>query len=93
MIIGVLTIDLAIFDAQSLKDKRRVVLSLKQKLRNRFNVSVAELGHHDNPKQSQLGIALISQEARPVHAQLDKIVDVVRRFRGLSLVDYQRELL
>lgn len=93
MIVGVLTIDLAIFDAQSLKDKRRVIVSLKQKLRNRFNISVAELGHHDNHKHSQLGIAVISQESRPVHAQLDKIVDFVRRFKGLSLIDYQRELL
>ncbi|MGD2109703.1 MAG: DUF503 domain-containing protein [Phycisphaerae bacterium] len=93
MIVGVLTIDLAIFDAQSLKDKRRVVSSLKEKLGNRFNVSVAELESHDNPKQSQLGIALISKDSRPVHARMDKIVDFVRAFRGLSLVDYRRELL
>jgi len=93
MIVGVLTIDLAIFEAQSLKDKRRVVLSLKQKLRNRFNVSVTELEHHDNPKQARLGVALIARESRPTHAQLDKIVEMVRRFKGVSLVDYQRELL
>ncbi len=41
MIVGALTVELAIFDAQCLKDKRRVILSLKEKLRNRFNVSVA----------------------------------------------------
>jgi len=93
MIVGVMTVDLAIFDAHSLKDKRRVVLSLKQKLRNKFNVSVAEVGDHDRPKHCQLGIALISNEARAVHERLDSIIDVVRRFRGLSLVDYRRELL
>jgi len=45
MIVGLLTIDLAIFEAQSLKDKRRVIRGLKERIRGRFNVSVAEIGH------------------------------------------------
>ena len=45
MIVGVLTVELAIFEAQSLKDKRRGIQSVKQKLRNGFNVSVAEVGY------------------------------------------------
>lgn len=93
MIIGVLTVELAIFDAQSLKDKRRVIGSLKQKLRDRFNVSVAELAYADAPKRCRLGVVMVSQRSRLVHSQFDKIVDVVRRTGGLSLLDYERELL
>lgn len=93
MIVGVLTVDLAIFDAQSLKDKRRVVSSLKQKLRNRYNVSVAEVGYADSPKRCRLGVAVVSGESRVIHSQLDKIVDTVRRAPGLSLLDYEREFL
>ena len=93
MIVGVLTVELAIFDAQSLKDKRRVVASLKQKLRDRFNVSVAEVGYMDAPKGCRLGVVLVSRESRPVHSQLDKVVELVRRTGGLSLLDYKRELL
>ena len=93
MIVGVLTVDLAVFEAQTLKDKRRVVQSLKQRLRDRFNVSVAETDYTNTPKRCQLGVALVSQEARLIHAQLDKIVDLVRSARGLSLVDYRRELV
>ncbi|MGB2984465.1 MAG: DUF503 domain-containing protein [Phycisphaerae bacterium] len=93
MIVGVLTVELAIFDAQSLKDKRRVVASLKQKLRDRFNVSVAEVGYMDAPKRCRLGVVLVSRESRPVHSQLDKVVELVRRTGGLSLLDYKRELL
>ncbi len=92
MIVGVLTVDLAIFDAQSLKDKRRVLSGLKQRMQNRFNVSVAEVDFADMPKRSRLGVAMISTESRALHSQLDKLVDCVRQARGLSLVTYTREI-
>ena len=90
--IGVLTVDLTIFEAQSLKDKRRVIQSLKQRLRNRFNISVAEIAHADSPKRCRLGIALVSNEARSIHSQLDKIVEMIRATAGPTQLDYQREL-
>lgn len=93
MIVGVLTVDVAIFEAQTLKDKRRVISGLKQRLRNRFNVSVAEVAYADAPKRCRLGVAMVSQESRVVHSQLDKVVDVVRRAAGLSLIEYHREFL
>ncbi len=93
MIIGVLTVELAIFDAQSLKDKRSVIVSLKQKLRNRFNVSVAEVAYMDAPKRCRLAVVMVSGEARRIHSQLDKLVDLVRRSGGLSLLTYEREML
>ncbi len=93
MIVGVLKVELAIFDAQSLKDKRRVIVSLKQKLRNRFNVCVAEVEYMDMPKRSCLGVATVSQESRVVHSRLDKVVDLVRKTGGVSLLTYHRELL
>ncbi len=93
MIVGVLTIELAILEARSLKDKRRVIQSLKQRIRNSFNVSVAETDHTGDPKNCQLAIAMVSRETRPLHSQLDKIVDLVRRCGGATLLDYERELL
>jgi len=92
MIVGVLTVEVAIFEAQSLKDKRRVILGFKQRLRNRFNVSVAEVGHGDSHKRCQLGIAMVSGDSRGVHSQFDKIVDMVRATTGLTLLEYEREL-
>jgi len=93
MIVGVLTLDLAVFEAQTLKDKRRVIQSVKQKLRNAFNVSVAEVEFGDLPKRCRLGVAVVSNESRPVHAQLDKVVELVRRCAGLTVLDYERQLL
>lgn len=93
MTVGLLTVEFAVFDAQTLKDKRRVVKSVKQRLRNRFNVSVAEVGFHDMPKRCRLALVMVSQEARTLHSQLDQMVDLIRRVDGLSLLDYQREML
>lgn len=93
MIVGVLRVDVAIWEARSLKDKRRVLQSVKQRLDNRFNVSVAEVEFMDTPQRSRLGIALVSNDSRVVHSQLDKIIDAVRGAGGLSLLSYERELL
>lgn len=93
MLVGVLTVDVALFEAQTLKDKRRVLQGLKQRLRDRFNVSVTEVEYGDSPKRSRLGLAVVDTEARAVHAQLDKMVEVFRHTLGLTLVDYQREVL
>jgi hypothetical protein len=93
MMVAVMTVEVMIPEAHSLKDKRRVILGLKQKLRNRFNVSVAEIGNADAARRCRLGIAMISNESRPMHSQLDKIVDLVRQTAGLTLLTYERELL
>jgi uncharacterized protein YlxP (DUF503 family) len=93
MIVGVMKVDLAVFDARSLKDKRRVIQSVKQRLRDRFNVSVAEVDYGDLTQRCLLGIALVCDESRAVHAQLDKMVELLRHTAGLSLLNYERELL
>ncbi len=91
MIVGVLTVDLAIYDARTLKDKRRVVLSVKDRLRNRFNIAVCEIAFGDSPKRCRLGIATIGHGSRSVHSQLDQVVDVIRQSAGLTLLDYESE--
>lgn len=91
MIVGVLRIDLAILEAQTLKDKRQAIKGLKQRLRDRFNVSVAEVDHHDQHKRCTLGLAMVSTESRSMHSQFDKMVELVRRAARVSLLDYQRE--
>lgn len=93
MTIGVLTLELIVQDAQSLKDKRRVIRSIKTRIRNAFNVSVAEVGLLDDRQRCRLAVAMVSRETRPLHSQLDKIVDLVRRSGGLTLIDYVRDIL
>jgi len=92
MVVGTLTLKLAIFGAYSLKDKRRVVGSLKDRLKGRFNVSVAEVGSLDRWQQAELGVAMVANDGRFVESALDKLVDYVRQDTSASLVDYEIEV-
>ncbi len=91
MIVGVMTADLAIYDARTLKDKRQVVLSAKERIKNKFNVSVNEVGYGDSPKRCKLGFAVVGNSARGIQSVLDQIVDALRSSIGLSLLDYECE--
>ena len=93
MMVGILTLDVVLPDAHSLKDKRRVIQGLKQRLRNRFNVSVAEVDSADAARRCRLAVAMVGGASRPLHAQMDKIVDLVRHTGGLTLLDYEQEWL
>jgi uncharacterized protein len=93
MTIGVLQLELSIGDAMSLKDKRRAVKSLKDRLANGRNVSVAEVGALDEHRRAILAIAMVANDARYVEGALSRIVDFVRSVGTVDLVDYQIELL
>jgi len=92
MVIGSLSLKLAVFESTSLKDKRRVIKSLKDRLAGRFNVSVAEVGSLDHRQQAELGVALVANDSQFVESCLGKIVDYVRLDRSASLVDYELEV-
>ncbi|HOB74366.1 MAG TPA: DUF503 domain-containing protein [Phycisphaerae bacterium] len=92
MVIGALSLKLAVFGSTSLKDKRRAIKSLKERISGRFNVSVAEIGSLDHRQQAELGVAMVANDPQFIQSSLDKIVDYVRLDRGASLVDYHVEV-
>ena len=93
MTVGVLQIELAVPDAMSLKDKRRVVKSIKDRIAHGHNVSVAEVGALDEHRRAILGIAMVANDRRYVEGGLSKLVDFVRAVPQASLIDYQIDLL
>ena len=88
MIVGVLRLQVSVFDAMTLKDKRRVIKSLKDRISRKFNVSIAEVEHGDSIRTCVLAVALVANERRFVDSALSGIVEFVRRNPQLSLVDY-----
>jgi uncharacterized protein len=93
MVVGVLQIELSVTDAMSLKDKRRVILSLKDRIAHAHNVSIAEVGALDEHRRSILGMAMVGNDKRYVEGGLSKLVDLVRSVSSVSLMDYQMEFL
>ena len=80
-------------DAMSLKDKRRAVKSLKDRIAHRFNVSVAEVGMLDVLRQSEIGVALVTNDSNFAESCLSKIVNLVRATVKLELLDYTIEVI
>lgn len=93
MIVGVLRIRLGLFEARSLKDKRRVTKSLKDRLGARHNVSIAEVDDLEHWQAATLGLAMVANEARFVESALAKIVDEIRAYPHAALLEYDIELL
>jgi len=93
MVVGILQLRVMIRDSQSLKDKRRIVRSLRDRIRSRFNVSVAEVDSLDSRQQATLGVALATNDRIFADQVLAKVVDLVRATPGAELVDYEIEIL
>lgn len=78
MVVGLLSVELFIPHAQSLKDKRMVLRSIKDRLR-KFNVAVAEVEHQDVWQRAGLGIVAISTATEHVDRELAAVTDEIER--------------
>ena len=92
MIVGSLRIRLLVRDSRSLKDKRQVVRSVKDRLRNAFNVSVAEVDAQDHRQMVVLGVAMVGNEVRHVRTSLEQIVNALRSHPVAEFIDFELEV-
>lgn len=93
MIVGLLILDLHIPGADSLKSKRFVVRSLIGRIRNKFNVSVAEVDANDLWQRCVIGIAFVSNETVMVNRVFEKIKNLVLGTTSVELIDATIEML
>jgi uncharacterized protein YlxP (DUF503 family) len=93
MPVGLLTLELHIPDAQSLKDKRQVVRSLKDRLRRHFNVAVAELEYQDVWSRAIIGVVTLSNAEQHVEESLQLVLEDASRQLGRMLVNHVVEML
>jgi uncharacterized protein len=78
MYVGTLEVRLLLRESRSLKDKRQVVRSIKDRLRQGFNVSIAEVDSLDDRQVAVLGLAMVSNEPAPVKEALAAVVQAMR---------------
>jgi len=93
MVIGVLELKLSVPWSNSLKDKRMVLQSAKECIRNKFNVSVAEVGAHDDQRTAIIGAAVISSDRAQAHRVLESVAKYVAQRGDAVLLDYGIEML
>lgn len=91
MIVGVLTVELLLGQGHSLKDKRRVVRSVYDQIRHKFNVSVAEIDHHELWRRSTLAVACVSSDTRQVNRVLSAVLQLIERHGAVEVAKHTLE--
>ncbi|MFQ6058635.1 MAG: DUF503 domain-containing protein [Anaerolineae bacterium] len=93
MVIGTCTIELRLPGNGSLKGKRRVIKSIIARVRNHFNVAIAEVDALDAWQAATLGVACVSNSADHAHSVLSKVVGLIENSRfDVEVLDYQIEV-
>ncbi|MDD3653648.1 MAG: DUF503 domain-containing protein [Desulfotomaculaceae bacterium] len=93
MLIGILTVELYLSEANSLKEKRRVLKSVIDRIKARFNVSIAEVGQQDTWQRSTLGVAFISNKQSHVHKVLAAVLNFIHAQGTVVITNYQTQVL
>lgn len=92
MKVGTLYLQLHIPGARSLKEKRRILKSLKDRLANKYSISIAEVDSHDKWQCAGVGIAMVGTKESFISSNLSKVVDYVRCFPEVCLGQYEIEV-
>lgn len=93
MFVGILKITLFLSEPQSLKDKRRIVKSLIEKLKNKFNMAVAETGKLDSWNYCELGLVCLSNDAGHTDSMMSTAVNFIENQGTVEVTDIQTEVI
>lgn len=91
MTVGVMQARLILREARSLKDKRQVIKSVKDRLRARLNVSVAETAFQDIRQRAELSVAVVSTDRRHAESQLHQALGQIRAAPGAEIASHEIE--
>ncbi|NIO15917.1 MAG: DUF503 family protein [Deltaproteobacteria bacterium] len=93
MVVGVIHFDILINGAFNLKEKRGYVKRLVLKIRNKFNVSAAEVGYQDLWQRTKIGVAVVGADTALVNSLIDKITDFVYANGDFEVIDREIEVI
>lgn len=93
MIVGVLRAELRLGGTRSLKDKRRILQSLRDRVHRQFRIAAAEVDYQESWRRAALGFACVSSEAGHATRILSRVVALIEREAQVDLVDYTIEML
>lgn len=93
MILGICTCEIFIFNANSLKSKRSVIKSIINKSKNRFNISIAEVGENDKWQKSVIAFSTISNDKKIVEESMEKVIDFFDSYSEIEILNITREII
>ena len=93
MVVGTLKIEFLIHDNQSLKGKRKIVRSMVDKVKHKFNVAVAEIGSNDKWQVIELGISTVGNDRRHIDSSLNNVLAFLESLYLAEIVQSEMEIL
>ena len=93
MVVGICHLDVIIPENHSLKGKRQVVKKIIDRVRNRFNISIAEVGDNELWQRSQLGLSIVGNDRRFVNSYLDRVVNFIEAMNIVDIAHSELEIL
>lgn len=92
MVVGILRIELHLYDNRSLKGKRKIVRSIVDKTKHKFNAAIAEVGSNDKWQKIELGVSTVGNDRRHVDASLSHILAFLESLSLAEIVDSETEV-
>jgi uncharacterized protein YlxP (DUF503 family) len=92
MVVGTLKIEFLLSDNRSLKGKRKIVRSMVDKVRNKFNMSIAEVGSNDKWQKIELGVSAIGNDRRHIDSSLNSVLRFLDSLCLAQIVDTEMEI-
>ncbi len=93
MVVGFGIITFRLRDCRSLKSKRKVVKSTISRLRNNFNVSVAEVGSNDVYQKAEIGFTIVGNNRMVINSRIDKIINYADKLGLAEIIDTEMEIM
>jgi len=93
MVAGLGRITFRLHDCRSLKGKRKIVKSIISRLRNNFNVSVAEVESNDVYQRAVIGFALVGNNRKVINSKIDKIFNLADELNLAEIIDSEMEII
>jgi hypothetical protein len=93
VVVGVCRVDLRIPGNASLKGKRKVLRKIIDRVKNRYNISISEIGDNDLWQRSQLGLSVVGNDSRHINSSLDKIINFIEGMNVAEIIDSEIEII
>lgn len=92
MVVGICSVEIHIPESNSLKRKRQFLRRIKDRVKNRFNVSIAEVENNELWQRATLGVAAVANDGKFLNQLLSQVVELLNREDGIEVLDYSIEI-
>ncbi|MFH1490372.1 MAG: DUF503 domain-containing protein [Pseudomonadota bacterium] len=93
MVVGTLKLGLYLYDNRSLKGKRKIVKSIVDRVKHKFNVSIAEIGANDKWQKIEIGVSALGNDRRHIDASLNSVFSFIESLCLAEIVDSEVEII